>query len=458
VFKQALRFLDRGISGAGYWSTGVALFLVMFVGSQQIAIYCLRRYWTFATTWSLVRLSAPIGSAAHPTLGVALHLLWVAPFCSLGILLTMRRLRTLGWPDWLTLLSFIPLVNFFFFIVISVESAPWGEDFVPGKALLGIGQRDWLNLAITVPFSLMMVYVSVQMFELYGWILFVLTPAATGYLATYFFNAAGRRGFWHSFGFSLSVLAFDAFFLILSHLDGVVCVLVGAAIVSPFLFIGAVLAFLTAPAPGTLAAYLASEKRRYRPLFSLVVLFLPALVPLESRIHNRPEEFQVQSRIEIAAPPDVVWQHVIAFSEIHEAPTGLLRTGVAYPIDAEIVGTGPGATRYCVFTTGKFVEPIHTWEQPRLLAFGVSSQPPVMQETMLPGGPPTLHVSKEYLRSRHGEFRLVSLPGGRTELIGTTWYDLKFWPATYWHFWTDAVIHRIHMRVLEHIKQEVEQR
>jgi hypothetical protein len=44
------------------------------------------------------------------------------------------------------------------------------------------------------------------------------------------------------------------------------------------------------------------------------------------------------------------------------------------------------------------------------------------------------------------------LPDGKTLLEGTTWYQNRFWPAVYWHFWSDYIIHRIHQRVLVHIK------
>jgi hypothetical protein len=30
------------------------------------------------------------------------------------------------------------------------------------------------------------------------------------------------------------------------------------------------------------------------------------------------------------------------------------------------------------------------------------------------------------------------------------------WPQAYWHLWSDYIIHQIHMRVLEHIRVEVE--
>ena len=55
--------------------------------------------------------------------------------------------------------------------------------------------------------------------------------------------------------------------------------------------------------------------------------------------------------------------------------------------------------------------------------------------------------------SQMGEFRLEALPNGRTRLIGTTWYKHHLWPAPYWAVFSDAIIHRIHLRVLEHIKR-----
>jgi hypothetical protein len=54
--------------------------------------------------------------------------------------------------------------------------------------------------------------------------------------------------------------------------------------------------------------------------------------------------------------------------------------------------------------------------------------------------------------SRRGRFDLEALPGGRTRLTGTTWYQHHLWPASYWRLWSDGVIHRIHYRVLDHIK------
>ena len=57
-----------------------------------------------------------------------------------------------------------------------------------------------------------------------------------------------------------------------------------------------------------------------------------------------------------------------------------------------------------------------------------------------------------------GQFRLVRLPGGRTRLEGTTWYQHGLYPAGYWRLWSDWIIHRIHLRVLEHVKRLSEEK
>jgi hypothetical protein len=60
-------------------------------------------------------------------------------------------------------------------------------------------------------------------------------------------------------------------------------------------------------------------------------------------------------------------------------------------------------------------------------------------------------------RSTHGEFRLVPLADGTTRLEGRTWYKLDIYPHAYWTLWSDWLVHKIHGRVLRHIKRLAEQ-
>jgi hypothetical protein len=171
---------------------------------------------------------------------------------------------------------------------------------------------------------------------------------------------------------------------------------------------------------------------------------------------NEPEPAvrAVETEVIIDAAPAEVWPHVIAFPPLPEPDDWFFRTGIAYPQRAEIHGTGVGAVRHCVFSTGTFVEPIEVWHPPSLLRFRVTEQP----EPMTEWGPYHIHPAHldHYLCSQQGQFHLERLPDGRTRLVGTTWYSNRMWPAAYWGLWSDYIIHRIHGRVLIHIKKLAE--
>ena len=123
---------------------------------------------------------------------------------------------------------------------------------------------------------------------------------------------------------------------------------------------------------------------------------------------------------------------------------------------ARIVGTGVGATRYCDFTTGSFVEPVTVWEEHRRLGFDITAQPAPMREwsPYRDVNPPHLDG---YFRATHGEFRLIPLPGGRTRLEGRTQYVVSLFPQAYWTLPTGRLVAAIHERVLRHIKAIAEE-
>jgi hypothetical protein len=145
---------------------------------------------------------------------------------------------------------------------------------------------------------------------------------------------------------------------------------------------------------------------------------------------------------------------VIAFSKIEEPNEWFFKAGIAYPTHAEIIGTGKNAIRYCNFSTGRFVEPITEWKESELLEFSVLETPAPLKE-INPYNIDPAHLH-DYFVSKKGRFKLTELAGGKTLLEGTTWYTHKIKPGFYWKFWSDYIIHKIHTRVLTHIKKEVE--
>jgi len=187
---------------------------------------------------------------------------------------------------------------------------------------------------------------------------------------------------------------------------------------------------------------------------------VPAWFGAERAAALRPPVYEVRTAIEVNAPTKKVWNEAVAFADIPPPKELLFRSGVAYPIRSEITGHGVGAVgavRQCIFSTGPFVEPIEVWDEPHLLKFGVTASPAPLNE-LTPYGhidAPHLHG---YFVSEEGQFLLTALPGGRTRLEGATWYHNAMWPATYWHWWSDYIIRKIHSRVLEHIRAQAESR
>jgi hypothetical protein len=205
---------------------------------------------------------------------------------------------------------------------------------------------------------------------------------------------------------------------------------------------------------GLLGKLIADTTRRPMTEMIAALLVLPGLAWAEARLVPD-TEYEVVSTVEIDAPPEEVWNHVISFPELPPPTELYFRCGIACPQRARIVGQGVGATRYCEFTTGTFVEPITVWEPGRRLAFNVTEQPHPMFELT-----PYRHVHPPHLdgnlRSNRGEFRLIALPGGRTRLEGHTWYEVDMLPQSYWTLWSHDIIHAVHVRVLEHVKRNAE--
>jgi hypothetical protein len=184
---------------------------------------------------------------------------------------------------------------------------------------------------------------------------------------------------------------------------------------------------------------------------SILILSVPALMGFETINENKEEIANpITTSIEINAPIETVWKNVVEFPQLPEPTEFIFKTGIAYPINAKIVGKGVGAVRYCNFTTGSFVEPITEWNEPNLLKFDVVDQPEPMKElSFYDLHPNHLHG---YFVSKKGQFKLTKLPNGNTLLEGTTWYYNKIKPTIYWNLWSDNIIHKIHDRVLTHIK------
>jgi hypothetical protein len=302
--------------------------------------------------------------------------------------------------------------------------------------------------ALSLPIGVLATWFGASYLGSYGWGLFLGIPFVQGLLASSLHGVHARRSFGSCAGVALLAVAMTGVLLLLTAIEGALCIAMAAPI-------AAALALLGAAVGWSVQAF--GRGRDASGTFASLSLVVPLVVAWESLAPLEPTRFAVRTAVEVDAPPERVWREVIAFAEIPPPTEWYFEAGIAYPIRAEIEGEGVGAVRRCVFSTGAFVEPIEVWDAPRLLKFSVTEQPSAMRELMLLPGVQPPHVDG-YLVSDGGQFLLEPLPGGRTRLEGTTWYTHRLWPERYWKLWSDALLHRIHRRVLEHVACQAEAR
>ena len=287
----------------------------------------------------------------------------------------------------------------------------------------------------------LVVYFGAVVLQEYGWVLFFAFPFVLGFTSTVIYSD-GSEPYWQCLLVGFLSIAVIGVLIMLTAIEGLICLAMSLPLAVPLIALGVLLAW--------------SLRKEWRDsrigvgLSALLFLMMPLLMGFEASTRSEPTVHEVVTTVEVDAPIETVWRNVIEFPEIDGRPDGVLALGFAYPINAKIYGTGVGAIRHCNFNTGPFVEPITAWQEPNLLAFDVKEQPAPMTELSIYEDLHASHLS--YIRSQRGQFRLYE-KDGRTVVEGTTVYTHDIAPDIYWRLFSDEIIHRIHLRVLNHIKE-----
>lgn len=458
---QSLWQWDGRIIRGQYLTIGAIAFALKFAVDWLVVSQIFHHRWSILFYWR------PFGAIrglrymnGNDAVLATVLLVMALPFVWLGLATTVKRLRDAGQPVWLACLFFAPVVNLLFFGALCLmpsagdlprdEALPWPgpkvlDSWIP-KTPLGIAV---VTVAITTQLGLALALLGTKVLVNYGWGLFVSLPFCMGLFAVLLYSYHEQRTYPTCLMISLLPVLVLGVVLLMVAIEGIICLLMAAPIAAGLALLGGSLGFAIQAVHWT---------RKGAPfVMSVMLVALPSLFGYEHASKLQPRLYEVYSEIVVDAPPEMVWKKVVAFTEIPPPEELLFRAGITYPMRAEIAGVGAGAVRRCVFSTGAFVEPIEVWNEPMLLRFSVAENPAPLNELTPYGHIEPAHLHG-YFVSHQGQFLLTELPGGKTRLTGTTWYTNAMWPEEYWHYWSDYIIHRIHMRVLLHIQEEAEQR
>jgi hypothetical protein len=432
-----------------YLNWTVAMLAVAYLLLRLIVIRAGDTYQAFPDGWQFLDPFRLIARGRdHGVMSIAVHVLLTA-----GLVLTStRRARDAGWRPWLGFLMLIPVVRLFLFAVLAIvpskrhtqvldlQRTGWLGRIIPQSKGGNVAASILITLALIIPLGI----INVQLLQEYGLALFIGLPFALGSLSAYLYNYHQRRSIGGSLGVAMLSTTAALFVLFILAMEGFLCLLMAAPIAYAIALVGALIGHA-----------ISNDSARPEPQMTMLLLLVPGLMAFEFAAPSEQPLFKVVTSIRVNAPAQDVWNELVAFSRMAEPDELLFRAGISYPVEARIVGTGVGACRFCQFNTGPFVEPITVWDEPHLLAFDVADDPPPMTELSIYDHVQAPHVDG-FFRSHNGQFRLEEGPDGSTLLEGTTWYTHDIWPTWYWRFWSDAILHRIHARVLDHIKSESE--
>ena len=225
--------------------------------------------------------------------------------------------------------------------------------------------------------------------------------------------------------------------------EGAICILLATP-----------MALLTSTIGGFLAPTELGQSRQTLP----ILIVLPAIVaPIENRIELAPDVRTVRNEIEIAAPPEIVWEHVREVRTISHAEHGdsfFNVIGFPRPLQAKLVGSGVGAVRQASFEGGVlFLENVTAWQDRERLAFDIHANTRDIPATTLD---PHVVVGSRYFDVLDGEYRLEEARPGVTRVLLMSHHRLTTTLAPYAHLWSDAILSSVQERILRVIRSRCE--
>lgn len=277
----------------------------------------------------------------------------------------------------------------------------------------------------------------------------VLLPLAMGFVAVFIAERESPRGFlmWLVLPW-LPVLLGTAASLIFLW-EGLICVVM-------FIPVGLVWSSIGGVIAGAVVQML--RTRAARNMSAACIIMLPLLVgPWERQVFTSNDVRNVETTIDIKAPPDVIWRNIervpaIRVEELR--PSWSRRIGFPAPVEATLSHEGIGGVRHATFAGGVlFIETVDTWEPEHRLAFSIAAQGDQIPTTTLDEH---VRVGGPYFDVLRGQYLLEPRGNGVTRLHLSSQHRVSTDFNWYARLWTDAVMADLQDTILQVIQKRCE--
>lgn len=450
--KSWFRF-QGAVARRPYFLASIALLLVQFVmqgllleftppGRGLLHIWAWDFWARFPASLAVLGLGNVVEWRVENWLLVAVLLSDIA-ITWLLLALAVRRARSTGGSLLGACLVIVPIIQLFVILRL------WALADSDGSTADPAGERVSLEVAFKgllagLALTVMLVAVSTLVLQVYGFGLFVASPFFVGCVTAFIGNRRGSIGSRATTRLVLGACFLGGVGQLAVALEGGICLVMAAPLIALMAWVGGHVGRLIALKRPRGAAGGTAMSLTVLPVFFAIDLIAPPNA-----------EFESVESIDVAATDRVVWDAIVHMGPIPDPPIAPFRWGLAYPMSGTIKGTGIGAIREGVFSTGVAYERVTEWDPGRRLTFIVLSDPPTMRELSPYQNVNAPHVNG-YFRTLDARFTITPLANGRTRLSLATHHELDLNPAFYWMPMAKWAVHANKSRVLAHFARQAE--
>ncbi|MDQ2975938.1 MAG: hypothetical protein M3R69_11085 [Acidobacteriota bacterium] len=264
-----------------------------------------------------------------------------------------------------------------------------------------------------------------------GAVLFLLLPFATGFATA----LVARR--WNIVVASLIIgFIICSTILLVSQVEGWVCVLMSFPLIAVGMTIGALLGALV-------RRQLIDKSRRPRVVNLVLLLVIPVFLMgannIEKPSRRIPREETFTSVLVLNTPAEKVWNAIKSMDRVNAHKGFLMRIGLPVPVSCSIDKEAVGGKRTCYFESGYIEERITEWEPPRSMKLEITSWD-------VPGRP--------WLDFKDASYEFHE-DNGQTIMTRTTTIVSRLLPAWYWRRFEEIGVKTEHEYLFEAVKNGI---